>query len=131
MRYISASIVVPVKGSFIRQGVVAIDETDTVRGIYEETDRAVSGIEKEFYDGVLIPGFVNAHCHVELSHMAGKTKKGTGLPRFLADVMKMRAADEKDILAQIDAADEVMYNNGIQVVGDRSEEHTSELQSRE
>ncbi|MCC2599601.1 amidohydrolase family protein [Sphingobacterium sp. FBM7-1] len=118
MRYISASIVVPVKGSFIRQGVVAIDETGTVRGVYEETDRAVSGIEKEFYDGVLIPGFVNAHCHVELSHMAGKTKKGTGLPRFLADVMKMRAADEKDILAQIDAADELMYNNGIQVVGD-------------
>lgn len=118
MRYISASIVIPVKGNFMRKGVVAIDKTGMIKGVYEETDPEVSDVKKEFYDGVLIPGFVNAHCHIELSHMLGKTKKGTGLPRFLADVMKQRAAKEKDILAKIEAADETMYNNGIQAVGD-------------
>ena len=118
MRYISASIVIPVKGNFMRKGVVAIDKTGVIKGVYEETDPAVSNVKKEFYDGVLIPGFVNAHCHIELSHMLGKTKKGTGLPRFLADVMKQRTAKEKDILAKIEAADETMYNNGIQAVGD-------------
>ncbi|NGM66160.1 amidohydrolase family protein [Sphingobacterium sp. SGR-19] len=118
MRYISASIVIPVKGNFMRKGVVAIDKTGVIKGVYEETDPAVSNVKKEFYDGVLIPGFVNAHCHIELSHMLGKTKKGTGLPRFLADVMKQRSAKEKDILTKIEAADEMMYNNGIQAVGD-------------
>lgn len=102
----------------MRKGVVAIDKTGVIKGVYEETDPAVSNVKKEFYDGVLIPGFVNAHCHIELSHMLGKTKKGTGLPRFLADVMKQRTAKEKDILAKIEAADETMYNNGIQAVGD-------------
>ncbi|HLT87996.1 MAG TPA: amidohydrolase family protein [Sphingobacterium sp.] len=118
MRYISASIVIPVKGNFMRKGVVAIDKTGMIKGVYEEADPAVSSVKKEFYDGVLIPGFVNAHCHIELSHMSGKTKKGTGLPRFLADVMKQREAKEKDILAKIEAADDTMYNNGIQAVGD-------------
>src|SRR5690606_27794180 len=118
MRYISASIVIPVKGNFMRKGVVAIDKTGMIKGVYEEADPAVSSVKKELYDGVLIPGFVNAHCHIELSHMSGKTKKGTGLPRFLADVMKQREAKEKDILAKIEAADDTMYNNGIQAVGD-------------
>lgn len=118
MRYISASIVIPVSGSFMRKGVVAIDGAGMVKGVYEEMDTAVSNVEKEFYDGVLIPGFVNAHCHVELSHMLGKTDKGTGLPHFLANVMKQRTAKEKDILAKIEEADETMYQNGIQAVGD-------------
>lgn len=118
MRYISASIVVPVKGNFMRKGVVAIDKAGMIRGIYEETDPAIMDADKEFYEGVLIPGFVNAHCHIELSHMLGKTKKGTGLPTFLADVIKKRETKEKDILAKIAAADKMMYENGIQVVGD-------------
>src|SRR5690606_25767380 len=118
MRYISASIVIPVKGNFMRKGVVAIDKTGMIKGVYEEADPAVSSVKKEFYDGVLIPGFVNAHCHIELSHMSGKTKKGTGLPRFLADVMKQREAKEKDILAKIAAGGDSMLHNGIQGVGE-------------
>ena len=118
MRYISASIVIPVKGNFIRKGVVAVDDAGVINGVYEETDPALSKVKKEFFDGVLIPGFVNAHCHIELSHMLGKMKRGTGLPRFLADVMKNREAKEKDVLAKIKAADKLMYTNGIQAVGD-------------
>lgn len=102
----------------MRKGVVAIDKAGMIRGVYEETDPAVIDVDKEFYEGVLIPGFVNAHCHIELSHMLGKAEKGTGVPRFLADVMKKREAKEKDVLAKIAAADKMMYENGIQVVGD-------------
>ncbi|KGE14097.1 amidohydrolase family protein [Sphingobacterium deserti] len=118
MRYISASIVVPVVGNFLKNGVVAIDESGVVKGIYEQNDVAVLDEEKEVYEGILIPAFVNAHCHIELSHMLDKTQKGLGLPRFLSEVMKGRAADESEIMGQIALADELMWKNGIQAVGD-------------
>ena len=32
--------------------------------------------EAVFYDGAVCPGFVNAHCHIELSSMKGLFRKG-------------------------------------------------------
>lgn len=118
MRYISASIVVPVVGNFIKNGVVAIDDLGTVTGVYEFDDMTIVHEKKEVYDGILVPGFVNAHCHVELSHMLNKTTRGIGLPKFLAEVMKTRGSAKAEILKQIKAADKRMYDNGIQAVGD-------------
>lgn len=118
MRYISASIVVPVVGNFIKNGVVAIDDAGTVTGVYEFDDVSILHEKKEVYDGILIPGFVNAHCHIELSHMLDKTSKGTGLPKFLAEVMKMRGASKAEVLKQMKSADKRMYESGIQAVGD-------------
>lgn len=118
MRYISASMVVPVVGNFLKNGVVAIDESGVVTGVYEQNDVRILNKEKEIYDGVLIPGFVNAHCHIELSHMLGKTKKGTGLPKFLSEIIKMRTSPEKEIMEAIAQADKQMWENGIQAVGD-------------
>ncbi|TDS13937.1 amidohydrolase family protein [Sphingobacterium paludis] len=130
MRYISASIVVPVVGNFLKNGVVAIDESGIVKGIYENNDVAILDKEKELYDGVLIPAFVNAHCHIELSHMLDKTEKGVGLPRFLSAVMKRRAADEREILEKITFADELMWKNGIQAVGDHvNTSHSAEVKA--
>lgn len=118
MRYISASTVAPVVGSLIRNGVVALDDTGTIIAIYEEGDPHLDGVEVEFYAGVLIPGFVNAHCHIELSHMLGKTKRNMGLPVFLSEVMTMREESQEVILDKIAEADHMMYENGIQAVGD-------------
>jgi len=118
MRYISASIVVPVTGNYIKRGVVAIEESGTVAGLFEENDLALQSAKIEFYDGVLIPGLVNAHCHIELSHMLGKVERGGGLPKFLTQVMKDRAFSEKQILSEIEIADKTMFANGIQAVGD-------------
>ncbi|MGO1243486.1 MAG: amidohydrolase family protein [Sphingobacterium sp.] len=118
MRYISANIVVPVTDNFIKRGVVAIDESGVVVGLYKDDDLAVQNVEIEFYEGVLIPGFVNAHCHIELSHMLGKTVRGEGLPKFLAQVMKFRETSQDTILSEIELADQKMFSNGIQAVGD-------------
>ncbi len=71
------------------------------------------------YDGVLAPGFINVHCHLELSHMKGVIPEHTGLIPFLQNVMMHRNGfSEKQKKTAREAAFEAMLDNGIIAVGD-------------
>ncbi len=74
-----------------------------------------------FYEGILCPGFVNAHCHLELSHLKGKLDEHTGLIPFLQRVPSYRSSfsDAEKTDARQQAYDELL-NNGIVAVGDIS-----------
>jgi len=80
--------------------------------------------------GMIVPGFINTHCHLELSHMKGMVNSGTGLLPFLNRVVSFRDIDP-DIIAQaIIDGDEEMYENGIVAVGDISNKtDTAEVKS--
>jgi cytosine/adenosine deaminase-related metal-dependent hydrolase len=72
-----------------------------------------------FYEGILMPGFVNAHCHLELSHMKGAVPEHTGLIPFLKSIPKHRNdfSDEQKKAARHNAYRELVAN-GIVAVGD-------------
>ena len=72
--------------------------------------------------GMLMPGLVNAHCHLELSYLKGKIKPHTGLPGFLNQVNAAYATprNEHEIQLAIQIADQLMFANGIIAVGDIS-----------
>ena len=69
-------------------------------------------------DGVLTPGFVNCHCHLELSHMKGKIPERTGLVDFVFKVVTERKASEEEVAAAITNAEQEMKRGGIVAVGD-------------
>lgn len=73
------------------------------------------------YEGVLTPGFVNAHCHLELSHMKGVVKEHTGLISFLMHIPQHRNdfTEEQKRTARHAAYDELLAN-GIVAIGDIS-----------
>ncbi len=74
----------------------------------------------EHYDGIITPGFVNAHCHLELSHLQGEIQTGTGLIPFIKGVVTLRDFPQDIIDQKIKEADLLMLNNGIVAVGDIS-----------
>ncbi len=69
-------------------------------------------------DGWLCPGFVNAHCHIELSHLRGKIAKHTGLPGFVEQVINGRTAELDTIEDAMEAAASELYESGTVAVGD-------------
>ena len=118
--FFSADYVVPVTDRMIRNGVVEVTEDGIIAGVYEPEHPHLSGKEINRQKGMIVPGFVNAHCHLELSHMAGMIPKHTGLVSFLQQVMFTRAADEDRIQQAMQAADKQLYDNGIVAVGDHA-----------
>ncbi len=77
-----------------------------------------AGEDCKVLDGILSPGFINAHCHLELSHLKGAIPTETGLSEFVKQIVPKRAAAQEIIDAAIEAAETEMYNNGIVAVGD-------------
>ena len=88
----------------------------SIEGIYPNS----SGNNIDKFAGVICPGFVNAHCHLELTHLLGAIDTGTGLIDFIKDVVTLREFPEEIIKEAIIMADQQMIDNGIVAVGDIS-----------
>ncbi|RMF02592.1 MAG: S-adenosylhomocysteine deaminase [Bacteroidetes bacterium] len=100
----------------VQNQVLILDDTAKVLAI-ELLDQHDPG-SVEYHAGLLVPGLVNAHCHLELSHMKGKVATGTRLIPFITNVVKFRDVPEQEVLAAITAADQEMFEAGIVAVGD-------------
>lgn len=77
-----------------------------------------AGDEVQNFEGILSPGFINAHCHLELSHMKGMIPAHTGLQEFVKQIVGLRKVEDTIIQEAIRSAEDEMYNNGIVAVGD-------------
>ena len=115
MPYYQADLIFPADRAPIRGGYVRLDDGGRV---VELGERVPSGVSPERLRGALVPGFVNAHCHLELSHLRGAVDTGTGLLPFLRGVVTLRAAEPSAIQEAIRRADAAMWDAGIQAVGD-------------
>ena len=116
MRYLSADIIYPLNRAPIIEGVLVIDS-----GVIVDLLESREGIENlELFEGFLCPGFVNTHCHLELSHMLDKLPKQSGFPHFISQIPKQREESSVIIQEAIALADKQMQDNGIVAVGDVS-----------
>jgi cytosine/adenosine deaminase-related metal-dependent hydrolase len=77
-----------------------------------------AGEDIQVLGGLLCPGFINAHCHLELSHLKGAIPTETGLSEFVKQIVPKRAAALEAIEEAIEAAENEMFENGIVAVGD-------------
>jgi cytosine/adenosine deaminase-related metal-dependent hydrolase len=95
--------------------ILITDDEGRVKDIVTEPD---AGDDIQKYQGVLCPGFINCHCHLELSHLKNVIPPHTGLIEFLCSVVTKRNFDPQKIQEEIVKAEKEMYDNGIIAVGD-------------
>jgi len=101
---------------FLEEDVVLItDEGGKIEEIVATKD---AGENIQYLEGILSPGFINCHCHLELSHLRGAIPEKTGLVNFVWDVITKRNISEAEVLTAIQLAENEMKMNGIVAVGD-------------
>lgn len=95
--------------------VLITSDQGKIEAIVQEAE---AGEDIQYLEGILCPGMINAHCHLELSHMKGKIPPNTGMVPFLLSVMSQRQDDLSEIQSAMQLADNAMYASGIVAVGD-------------
>jgi cytosine/adenosine deaminase-related metal-dependent hydrolase len=105
---------------FIRNGVVEIDRSGKIISLSSLGDAIIEKERTEFFNGIIIPGFVNAHCHIELSHMKGVIPQHSGMTAFCKSVISYRNSDVNEQISAMYEADKLMENEGVVAVGDIS-----------
>lgn len=100
---------------FVNDHVLITKDDGVIEAVIPSTE---AGGDVEVFEGILSPGFINCHCHLELSHMKGLIPEGTGLVDFVFKVVTERHHSEEEILMAIEKAEEEMLQNGIVAVGD-------------
>lgn len=74
----------------------------------------------EFYAGILLPGMVDAHCHLDDAPLCGKIAAGEGLAAFLRALCGLRGPCGSEAARQraIAAADARLWHAGVAAAGD-------------
>jgi cytosine/adenosine deaminase-related metal-dependent hydrolase len=100
---------------FLDEEVLITDEQGKIEAI---VPIAEAGDDLQDIPGILCPGLINAHCHLELSHLKDVIPPHTGLIDFLCSVVTKRGFARELIDAEIVKAEKEMADNGIVAVGD-------------
>src|ERR1700739_4795488 len=118
MKIFIADYVFPVHAAPIKNGDVTVNDDGKIVSIANIPPPDATGGKIEHLKGIICPGFVNAHCHLELSHLKDKIAQKGGLIDFIKNIQTFRHSEKLVVeYAAIKAYKEI-YDNGIVAVGD-------------
>ncbi len=111
---IAAHYVFTNTGAPIKNGAVTINDEDgtvlSVGTLDAETPNTI------FYNGIIVPGLVNAHCHLELSHLRNRVTDAESLVDFVCKMSRLGAVPYQE--SATEDADQDMFRQGVVAVGD-------------
>ena len=107
----------------LKNGFVEYDEDN---GTIIRTGICEDPQSEEILQGALVPGFINAHCHVELSHLHGKFYKGSGMAGFIDQINALRDWAGREVKQElVQKWMDKMWNDGVSAMADISNDDSS------
>jgi aminodeoxyfutalosine deaminase len=125
MRRIYSDIIFKGNHEFIERGLLILDDEQRVIALLKPEHPDYSIEDAEYFEGAISPGFINTHCHLELSHLHEQLDEAQGLDNFVEDLMHKRNSTENERNNSMKKADEQMYSSGIVAIGDISNGNSS------
>jgi aminodeoxyfutalosine deaminase len=120
VRKITATYIFPGNQPPIKNGILTCSSDGTILEISGNNEKIKEQAGLEYYSGILVPGFVNTHCHLELSHLKGKIGEKTGIGGFVGQINQLRNQETENTEKAIQVADRKMWASGTAAVGDIS-----------
>ena len=118
MKHLSAQYIFTNTGPPLKRGIVSASDDGTIVSLENTGGNLTEKESVEFYNGIIIPGFVNCHCHLELSHMKGLIPQGGGLAEFIKSVRSSREIRSEIIPISASSAENEMFAEGIVLCAD-------------
>lgn len=114
---ISATRIITLSGPVLQNGIIELDNSGYITAVREAVSREETR-GTDFFEGILTPGFVNTHCHLELSHLHGMIGEEKGLGHFIGEINRLRPSGTEEIIRAAGDADRLLLKEGIVAAGD-------------
>ncbi|MCX6253396.1 MAG: amidohydrolase family protein [Bacteroidia bacterium] len=118
MKRFSAQYIITNTGPPLKRAVITTEDNGTIINIEDTSGKLKEKHSVEFQNGIIIPGFVNCHCHLELSHMKDTIAQGSGLGGFLEQIRNTRDNNSENIITSEYSSDNYMYKEGVNLCAD-------------
>lgn len=122
MRIFTSDYIFPIVAGPIRDGYVMTDDEGYVlkMGAARELNPPALSVA-EYFPGAIVPGFVNTHSHIELSHLKGTFSKGSGMSGFINQINSLRdSVDKSGRINAIETEMRGLYRQGVSAMADIS-----------
>jgi cytosine/adenosine deaminase-related metal-dependent hydrolase len=120
MRKLSADYIFTSVTSPLKRGILVLDDDGTVLDVTDTRGALKEIANLEFYNGILVPGFVNCHAHMEFSWARNSIPMHSGISGFIERMISVRRNIPANFAEACIDADYEMYTNGISATGDIS-----------
>lgn len=120
VRKLSADYIFPVSSNPVKNGIIIIDDNGKIiENVIDPSVLDYSMQDVDRLNGFICPGFINTHCHLELSYLKGKIREHSGLDKFITELEQIRrGVKEEDKSEAAFYAEQEMTTGGIVAVGD-------------
>ena len=118
MKRFSAQFIFTNAGPPLKRAIITAEDDGTIVKVEESKGELKERQSVEFYNGIIVPGFVNSHCHLELSHLKGAIPEGGGLADFLMNVRTLRNYDQEEIISAAEREDMNLFREGVSLCSD-------------
>ncbi|HPX77035.1 MAG TPA: hypothetical protein PLW77_10665, partial [Bacteroidales bacterium] len=102
--------------NLIKNAFVSVDENNTIQFISDENQALTERPFMSFYNGIISPGFINSHCHLELSDNNSAENKNIGLASFIEKMIENKTISHD--FKKIKLADDIMFLKGVNLCAD-------------